>query len=186
MPSSLEVWIPWGWLVWLLKTEAKKALRTSVLSSVVLLPTAANKGRKFSSALLLHLMCLWKHFFIFRSSGQIKFLFGFLLSDFLSVSKQHHSIPLELPDPSLKDDKLLCFFFFFFFFPQRLSENALFNQAGCLLCQHILWHTGTACSCALKTSFLSDIQPFCTLFPFKTDSQGILLANVPNSYCSHT
>lgn len=116
MPSSLEVWIPWGWLVWLLKTEAKKALRTSVLSSVVLLPTAANKGRKFSSALLLQLMCLWKHFFIFRSSGQIKFLFGFLLSDFLSVSKQHHSIPLELPDPSLKDDKLLCFFFSFSFF----------------------------------------------------------------------
>lgn len=115
MPSSLEVWIPWGWLVWLLKTEAKKALRTSVLSSVVLLPTAANKGRKFSSALLLQLMCLWKHFFIFRSSGQIKFLFGFLLSDFLSVSKQHHSIPLELPDPSLKDDKLLWFFFLFLF-----------------------------------------------------------------------
>ena len=44
-----------------------------------------------------------------------------------------------------------------------------------------LQHTGTACSCAFKTSFLRSIQPSWTPLPFRTDSQGTLPTSVLNS-----
>jgi len=68
------------------------------------------------------------------------------------------------------------------FFPSP-SKSSLFSQAGRLPCQFFLRHTGTACSCAFKTS-LKKAQPSWTPLPFSTLSQRTLSTSVLNRLVS--
>lgn len=60
-------------------------------------------------------------------------------------------------------------------------RNSLFIHTGLLPLQLILRHSGTACSCTMKTSFLRSVQPYWTPLPIRTESRGIHSASVLNS-----
>ncbi|NWH51354.1 DLG2 protein, partial [Fregata magnificens] len=63
------------------------------------------------------------------------------------------------------------------------AEDGRLSQASLLSLQLIFWLMGMACSCAFKISFLKNVFPSWTPFPFRTASQGTpstRLLNMPS------